>query len=574
MCSESDRKTRILQRFCTATVVAASLVWAWTASTAIEAQELSLAERLRNASRPKGESKNTPLSNPAANGLRPLGSPPTNSANKSIGQPANGFGTAPFDLSVLEPLFEATKPEEQENAPGLRQLAENSFLAGNQSHALQLMFGHMAADYEEATDSILAVKYSSLLKRPVWNVRFGVSMWVRNGGPEDIDPAPIPTDGDTRNPASGERRLGTLGPPVNRNSAAPSSNQNSVINNLAEALKGSGRAFQANAGSTNSRPSTPNGRIGRQDQDEQSPGEDDAPKTDTESVADELSGEAASSLAQITSIPSEDGSMLSEVANEELNRNLGLVAQVIAEEFGARYRRGDFGPLLIDVEPTEPVSSSPRAAFGLQASPSDPALSAKIPTPASAPESLRMWQPGIVYLGNAITKEILEQAKAADIDLVIHMEVVLKPGRNHAAQNISRVRLINVATGKSIGASKTMDSHEESQLKAKGMGGREYVNEKLENLLVILDRYAKVVDLPPLTPEVARRRLGSLLGSEPERSLRTLAEIRLYQKQQLLTPEEVEIAFDIVGGSDSLVLLHGPAAERTKMALKWADKQL
>ncbi len=299
------------------------------------------------------------------------------------------------------------------------------------------------------------------------------------------------------------------------------------------------------------------------------------PGKEAETDADEPNAETTTPSAQASPMPTDDGKMLSDIANEELDRHLGLVAQVVGEEFNTRFSRGDFGPLLIDVDQPEPEPSSPVPLLGLQGNltnPTETAREAKKTALPTSSDSLRMWNPGIVYLGNAVTKEILEKAKSENIDIVIHFEVVLKAGRGDTIQNASRVRLINVSTGKSIGVSKTIDSNEESQLASKGTGGREYVSEQLENLLTILDRDIKVVEMPKLTPTVARRRLAMLLGSEPERSLRTLAEIRLYQKQQLLTPEEVETAFDIVGGSESLLLLYGTAVERVAMVRQLAAK--
>jgi hypothetical protein len=131
--------------------------------------------------------------------------------------------------------------------------------------------------------------------------------------------------------------------------------------------------------------------------------------------------------------------------------------------------------------------------------------------------------------------------------------------------------LITVSDAKTIALSKSMDSYEESQLSTKGVGGgRDYVSERIENLFGIIDRDVNLTELPPLTAEIVRRRLGQLLGSEPPRSLRTLAEVRLYQLKSLLTPEEVELAFEIVGGSDGLLMLYGPQEERIAIARQWA----
>ncbi len=154
--------------------------------------------------------------------------------------------------------------------------------------------------------------------------------------------------------------------------------------------------------------------------------------------------------------------------------------------------------------------------------------------------------------------------------MILHFDVVLKPGRTDV-QNISRLRLLHVAEKKSIVVSKGMDNREAAQLAAAGrMNEREYVLEQLSNLFAIIDRQVKVVDLPTLAPDVARRRIATLISGPQARSLRTLAEIRLYQAQGLIEEKEVEAAFDIVGGMDALTLLHGPLDERISIARKMA----
>lgn len=281
---------------------------------------------------------------------------------------------------------------------------------------------------------------------------------------------------------------------------------------------------------------------------------------------------------------------------------LGLVAQVVGEEFSLRYNRGDFGPLLVDLSnpspdeaaddsnadpttaPSAPAPTGLNPLSGLNslgggsnplpgarplADPTADSVSAKAQVLASV-NSLPIWRPGIVSLGNGSSKEMIEKARKEQLDFLIHFDVILKVRTGSPVQNISRCRLINVATGKSIGLSKVMDSSEESKLAGGESGGREYVNSRLENFMSILDRDVKVIEMPKLTPESARRRLGMLLGSSQQRSLRTLAEIRLYEMRELLTRNEVEAAFDMVGGSDSLLFLYGSPEERASMARTWA----
>jgi hypothetical protein len=561
------------------------------------------------------------------------------SAATTVAASTSAFGNAPFDLDMLGPLFAKPQPiAESDSAPDLSREAERSFLAGDQAVALRLMFGHMAADYESAQSLIRTVKYSKLLRRPVWNIRFGVSMSVRESGAVTDDANPIPVDGQVR----GGRLAGGAG---NRQATSNSANQ------LADAFRGLGNRRNRNSRSSNrqiTNSAAAGANIGLN------------PLGSATAVA----GDSTAGL--------ETGKTLNEQAERDLDETLGLVSHVVGEEFTTRYKRGDFGPLLINVSESDLSNDAPATASALapatapnrsrpslggglrslrgnrataappatapnqtlprlgsgglqplsgRSTPANPPASSPapnqslprlgagglrplsgnpVPSPAatttpgtsnafntatqaepeakaepvalSSPDSLPMWKPGIVFVGSGATKEMIQRAKDADLDVLIHFEVTLKSTRDEPVQNISRCRLINVATGKSFGVSKPMDSNEEQLKSANGDGGRDYVGKRIANLILIIDRDFKVAPLPKLTPEVARRRVGSLLSTAAEKSLRTLAEIRLYQLQQLLTNEEVELAFDIVGGADSLLFLHGTAKERAAIARKWAVK--
>ena len=121
-----------------------------------------------------------------------------------------------------------------------------------------------------------------------------------------------------------------------------------------------------------------------------------------------------------------------------------------------------------------------------------------------------MWQPGIVYLGVGTANENIPLARAANLDLLLHFDVHLKSNRTGVTQNNSRLRLLNVATGKSIGVSKAMDNWEAAQVAGTGrMGERAYVEEKLGYLFAILDRQVKTEALPKLTIKPRGRRQSS-----------------------------------------------------------------
>ena len=123
--------------------------------------------------------------------------------------------------------------------------------------------------------------------------------------------------------------------------------------------------------------------------------------------------------------------------------------------------------------------------------------------------------------------------------------------------------------------SKSMDSNEAAQMVRGGRGDEaSYVSERVAGLFLTIDRQIKTIDLPALTPEVAKRRIASLLGSSKNDRLKTLAEVRLYQAQQLLSEADVESLFNIIGGQQGLTLIHGSRDQKLEAARELALRSM
>ena len=79
---------------------------------------------------------------------------------------------------------------------------------------------------------------------------------------------------------------------------------------------------------------------------------------------------------------------------------------------------------------------------------------------------------------------------------------------------------------------------------------------------------------PPPTRERSEPNDLGVLANPKARTLRTLAEVRLYQALGHVTPEDVESAFQIVAGDDGLTMLHGSETDRLKATRKWAARAI
>ena len=463
------------------------------------------------------------------------------------------------DQLSFSPLFAPAQVAPVESGPFLGREAEDAFKAGNPLLALALMFGHMSVEERDALVALQTVKYNALLRRPVWNIRWGVSLSVR--GDITGDPQPI------KEGASSQRRRSGAG---GANFAGP----------------GAGRGGGLNAGGFDSGDGFPGGgQLGGLIEDEgMYEGMEDGMEMGDEMGMEGMEGMAQgygrgtgrqqqNAAAAAPSIPARE--MLSEQAQVVFDKNLGLVASVVGDELRKRFEQGAFGPLFATVTAPIPPVDGNEGPGNASANSSHVVGSSVNDLLMDAGQSMPMWQPGVIFLGEAPVADIMQNARAAQVDLLLHFDISLNAGNNDYVKNTSRCRLMNVATGKQLIVSKGMSNSEVTQVTRAGrQTERDYVMSQLSPVLNFIDREATVSDLPPLTPEIARRRVEALVGSPQSRSLRTLAEVRMYQAKNLLTAEEVEVVFDIVGGPDGLLMLHGPQLEKLEMARQWALQSL
>ncbi|MCS7471338.1 hypothetical protein NZK35_32225 [Stieleria sp. ICT_E10.1] len=438
--------------------------------------------------------------------------------------------TSAFQSTNFATLADPAAAPPVQSGPVLLNDAIVAYAKGKHELAMRLYFGHIVAEYESAQNQLQLVKYSPLMKRPTWQLRWGISYAVRG---DARDPQPI---GDV-NPA-GRSGFGDGGMEAGMEDYG-----------MEEDFGGRG----------------PGGSRG--------PGMDDLDGMEDMDGMDEMyeqemmmmgsgraRGRAAAPAAPVTPaarLAALDVTMLSEEAETSLTNTLGMVATILGEELEKRYIQGDFGRAMTDVTAESGSVETVSEEF--------------VQLIESAGDSLPLWRPGIVFLGEGDSSDNVRLAQKAGLDLVIHLDVLLKPLRGEYTQNISRCRLLHVPSGESLGASKTIDSLEFAQKsRLKNLSSRDYISEQLANFFGIIDRDTVTTELPGLTPAIASKRIGSLLASGGGANLRTLAEVRLFQSQQLLNEEEVLTAFDIVGGEEAMALIYGSEEERLRIVRKWA----
>jgi hypothetical protein len=185
--------------------------------------------------------------------------------------------------------------------------------------------------------------------------------------------------------------------------------------------------------------------------------------------------------------------------------------------------------------------------------------------------ALPMWAPGIDFVGSGPVSEMLEVAKENEIDLLLHFDIIAKENRVGSPPYTTRGKLLLVGTGETLGVSKAIDKFEVAN---KRTPLRESVEELLVNLFEIIDAKTTVEPMPALQATHALTRIDSLLGTKTSGSMRTLAELAMFQSRNLITREQLDEAIFYAAGEDGLKMLHDEELSRYETIGNMIDREL
>ena len=178
--------------------------------------------------------------------------------------------------------------------------------------------------------------------------------------------------------------------------------------------------------------------------------------------------------------------------------------------------------------------------------------------------------PVLTYIGNGKPADLIEQAKEGEFDALVVFDVEVTVSlKLRLIHNQCRARLVNVADGKSLAASKLLKNTEaQKEIDKQGIA---FVETAMQPLLAKLDETVALKEIPSLlTPEIIKsKRLETLLSDTTRSKLETLAEIRLWREKSLLTDEDLSAAFEtLLGPTDGKALASGTDEERLTIVKK------
>ncbi|TVP96967.1 MAG: hypothetical protein EA381_16220 [Planctomycetaceae bacterium] len=243
-----------------------------------------------------------------------------------------------------------------------------------------------------------------------------------------------------------------------------------------------------------------------------------------------------------------------------LEKNVGMLADILRTELARRAGAGDFGKAL----PNLNAEANDVAAKYVMSG-------GRIAPPGTGQPMT--WVPGIDYLGVGPANRMIASARDQGIDLLFHFDVVAKLARNGDPQYDARFRVIDCATGKTLAVSRTINK-KDVLMGAQRRTIATILAELMQPAFDGIDARIVVRAMPPLQPQHAASRIESLLAtSQPDRIDR-LAEVALFHQQGLIDDEQLDQIFYFAAGEDGLRLLHDTPEKRQELAEKLVEQML
>ncbi|EKK01939.1 hypothetical protein RBSH_02785 [Rhodopirellula baltica SH28] len=403
--------------------------------------------------------------------------------------------------------------------PVLRNEAHVAYRYGNLPLALQLFHGFIARGSDAAEQQMDQIKFSKHFRKPLWHLRVGVSLGV-HGDSSTTDPSPITDSGTSRGMGNGEMGMGMDSGMMDMEMEMANSMQG-----MEDAMREGMAGMEEEMG------------MGGMDM-----YEEDMGMAGMGMSGMGMSGRGRRDRAAASLVPKAE--MTDSEVSARMEKFLGLVADTVKNGLSKRISDGKFGHALVDVEAESTTQGH----------------TVNGETVDEAPQS--MWIPSVLFVGEGNSRDTIKTAHYLELDLLFHFDVGLKENRMGAVSNISRVKVMDARTGKTLVSSGAMDNTEVERITRVGRGSPAvYVDEQMKSLWAVVDERLTLSDLPTLSPEVARKRVAQVLGDRSMTPLRKLAEIRYYGYRGWLTPDEVEQAFEITGGPDAMKVLHGSESQ-------------
>ncbi len=181
--------------------------------------------------------------------------------------------------------------------------------------------------------------------------------------------------------------------------------------------------------------------------------------------------------------------------------------------------------------------------------------------------------PGMVYIGTGTQQELMERASNQGVDVVFIFDVDAKRNtRNNMVNNETRMRCMLV-DGTAVGATGRLMNTEVERARMRGT--EDALEKNMERFFVLFDKEVQLGSLPPFKAEHAKTRIHQLLtqreslpeDQESQMDLQVMFEAKLFHTLGLVSPEELEMVYQIIlEGNEGSAVVNGTIDDK-KMVL-------
>jgi hypothetical protein len=166
---------------------------------------------------------------------------------------------------------------------------------------------------------------------------------------------------------------------------------------------------------------------------------------------------------------------------------------------------------------------------------------------------------GATLLARGTRQELLSAAREAQVDLVLEMGV-----EQHRGNTSILFRVVNPVSEKNLWESKPINSSTVADALRKGRENP--AKPVLENLLNFIEKNVVLTPMPTLTSEQVSARANKLAENGTANLLKTLCELRYYQRAKLLSDAQAaEVYEKLLGDGKGKLLATGSDPERLRV---------
>lgn len=193
-------------------------------------------------------------------------------------------------------------------------------------------------------------------------------------------------------------------------------------------------------------------------------------------------------------------------------------------------------------------------------------------SPMGIPAGTLSGKVGLDILDATDSKLARQKALSEGIDVLVIAEASVRAARGRTpGQTHLVLRLIDVEANSELWSSPPLSDTKVRTAQEKAMG--DPVEELIAGLLSVVDQQLRLIEIPPISPEAARRRAETLTARPTDKPLPALMELRYYAGKSLLTPQELSTQYSkLIGPDDGPHLALDAGSERLVILRRWLPK--